>query len=62
MATIVTPKELAQYLKLSGPTVCKLAKQGVLPGFKIGDSWRFDLDEVSEMIEKAKNGNHGKTK
>jgi excisionase family DNA binding protein len=62
MATIVKAKELGQFLKLSESTVYKLVKEGVLPGFKIGDSWRFDLDEVSTMIEKSKNVNHRKTK
>jgi len=31
---------------------------GDLPGFKIGDSWRFDMDEVIESI-KAKKGTIG---
>jgi hypothetical protein len=28
---------------------------GELPGFKIGDSWRFDMEEVVERI-RAKKG------
>ena len=39
MANIVTAKELGQYLKLSESTIYKLAAEGELPGFKIGDSW-----------------------
>ena len=53
---IVTAKELAKYLKLSDSTIYKLASDGGLPGFKIGDSWRFDMDEVIKLIEKTKRG------
>jgi len=58
MAHIVTAKELSDYLKLSDSTVYKLALNDELPGFKIGDSWRFDMDEVIEHI-KAKKGTVG---
>jgi excisionase family DNA binding protein len=57
MANLVTAKELGQYLKLSESTIYKLASGGELPGFKIGDSWRFDMDEVTEIIKKAKKEN-----
>lgn len=54
MANIVTAKELGQYLKLSESTIYKLASGGDLPGFKIGDSWRFDMDEILNVIKKSK--------
>jgi excisionase family DNA binding protein len=57
MATIVRAKELGQFLKLSESTIYKLAKSSQLPGFKIGDSWRFELEEVVDLIEKAKGEN-----
>jgi excisionase family DNA binding protein len=50
MANVVTVKEVCQYLKLTESTVYKLASQGVLPGLKIGKSWRFDMDEILESI------------
>lgn len=53
MATIVKPKELAEFLRLTQETVCKLAAEGKLPGFKIGRSWRFDMDEVLKRINEA---------
>jgi excisionase family DNA binding protein len=58
MANIVTAKELGQYLKLSESTIYKLASVGDLPGFKIGDSWRFDMDEVIKMIKASKKRNN----
>ncbi len=54
MGIIVTAKELSEYLKLSDSTIYNLASKGEIPGFRIGDSWRFDMDEVVEMIEKSK--------
>lgn len=63
MASIVTAKELGRYLKLSESTVYKLAAEGELPGFKIGDSWRFDMDEVISLIKsKAKERGERKNK
>jgi excisionase family DNA binding protein len=56
MANLVTAKELSGYLKLSDSTIYKLASSGDLPGFKIGDSWRFDLDEIVHLINNAKKG------
>ena len=54
MAEFLTAKELSHYLKLSDSTIYKLAAEGELPGFKIGDSWRFDLDEILKVIQKKK--------
>ncbi len=53
MANIVTAKELGKYLKLSESTIYKLASEGEIPGFKIGDSWRFDMDEILKLIRNS---------
>ena len=55
MPKIVTAREVGQYLKLSDSTVYKLATRGEIPGFKIGDSWRFDMDNVMDLVNKCKN-------
>ena len=54
MAKLVTAKELSDYLKLSDSTIYKLALNGEIPGFKIGDSWRFDMDEVLERLREGR--------
>ena len=51
MANIVTAKEVGQYLKLSESTIYKLAASGEIPSFKIGDSWRFDMEEILKLIQ-----------
>lgn len=54
MSNLVTAKEVGEFLKLSDSTVYKLAAQGEIPGFKIGKSWRFDLDEVIKAVKERK--------
>ncbi len=54
MEKIMTAKELSQFLKLSESTIYKLASKGEIPGFKIGDSWRFELEEIQKMIKESK--------
>ena len=55
MTNIVTAKEVGEYLKLSESTIYKLAANGEIPGFKIGDSWRFDMEEILKMIRECRN-------
>jgi excisionase family DNA binding protein len=50
MENIVTAKELAGCLKLTEATIYKLASRGEPPGFKTGNSWRFDIEEVLKRI------------
>ena len=52
MANIVTAKEVGEYLKLTESTIYKLVAEGELPGFRIGKSWRFDMDEILQAIRK----------
>ena len=54
MEKILTAKELSQFLKLSESTIYKLAFSGEIPAFKVGDSWRFELEEIQKMIRDSK--------
>jgi excisionase family DNA binding protein len=54
MANIVTAKEVGHYLKLTESTIYKLAASGEIPGFRVGKSWRFDLEEIIKNIHSAK--------
>jgi len=53
MAEIMTPKEVAKYLKMSVLTVYKHAKMGTIPGFRVGNSWRFDKQKIDEVLLNA---------
>jgi len=50
MPEIMTPKEVANYLKMSVLTVYKHAKEGVIPGFRVGNSWRFDKGKIDDLL------------
>ena len=50
MEEIMTPKEVANYLKMSVLTVYKHAKQGTIPSFRIGNSWRFDKNKIDAVL------------
>ncbi len=54
MEKLMTAKELGQFLKLSESTIYKLVSNGEIPGFKIGDSWRFELEEIRKLIRESK--------
>ena len=60
MVQIVTVKEVAAFLKLKEATVCSLAAEGKLPGFKLGKSWRFDMDEMEKWISGMPRSGMGK--
>lgn len=53
---IVTAKEVSKYLKLTDSTIYKLASTGEIPGFRIGKSWRFDMEDVVKMVDSLKKG------
>lgn len=53
MSDIMKPKEVAQYLKMSILTVYKHARQGIIPGFRVGNSWRFDKKRLDEILIKS---------
>ena len=51
---IVTAKELSRYLNLSESTIYELAASGDLPGLKIGDSWRFEVKEILQLVKEGR--------
>ena len=50
MEEIMTPSEVAALLKIHLKTVYKLAEKGVIPGNRIGRSWRFSRSDVRELV------------
>jgi excisionase family DNA binding protein len=49
---LLDAKQVAAYLKLHEVTVINFARQGKLPGFKVGREWRFRADEIRDWLEK----------
>jgi excisionase family DNA binding protein len=60
MEEIMTPSEVAALLKIHLKTVYKLAERGVIPGNRIGRSWRFSRSDVLELVS-TKSLNLGET-
>lgn len=48
---IITIKELADYLKIAEKTAYRFALEKKIPGFKVGNAWRFRMKEIEEWIE-----------
>jgi|GEM_PF-1465122 excisionase family DNA binding protein len=53
---IMEPKEVAKLLKVNQRTVTRWAEQKKLPGFKLGDLWRFRRSTIEEYIRKLEAG------
>ena len=49
---ILETEEVAKLLKIHPRTVIRLASQGKLPGFKVGDQWRFRRAAIDDYIKK----------
>lgn len=52
---ILTIKDVADYLKVNERTIYRLAASGDLPGFKVGNSWRFKKSELDQYISAQHN-------
>jgi len=49
---ILTVRDVARLLKINEKTAYKLAAGGKIPGFKVGGSWRFERQEISNWIHR----------
>jgi excisionase family DNA binding protein len=53
---IMTITQVAEYLQISEMTTYKLVNEGKIKAFKIGRHWRVKKEDLSEFIDKLKNG------
>ena len=53
---IMKIREVSELLKINEKTAYRLAAEGKLPGFKVGGSWRFDRQEISNWIKRQTEG------
>jgi excisionase family DNA binding protein len=44
--TILTVKEVSEYLRVHPTTIYRLLHTKQLPGFHVGSDWRFDIDAI----------------
>ena len=52
---LITIKEVADFLQIAEKTIYRLAAEGKIPAIKVGGSWRFNLKEIEEWLEKQRN-------
>lgn len=50
MDEILTAAQVADLLQLHPRTVYKLVKQGSIPGKKFGGGWRFNRNEIINLM------------
>ena len=49
-SVMMTLEEVAKYLRLHRSTVYRLAREGIIPGFKVGSQWRFHKGRVDQWM------------
>ena len=47
---MMTLGEVARYLRLHRSTVYRLAREGIIPGCKVGSQWRFSKERVDQWM------------
>jgi len=52
MEKMLTASEVAELLQVHLKTVYRLARNGLIPGKKLGGGWRFSRDEIVKMVSK----------
>jgi len=50
MKEVLRPREAADYLNIHLRTIYRLAKNGAIPGRKVGRSWRFKKNVLDEWL------------
>lgn len=49
-SSILTIKEVADYLKVTERTIYRLAAAKKIPAFKVGGTWRFRTTDIDSWI------------
>lgn len=59
---ILTVKEICELLRVHPSTVYKLLREGKIPGFRIGNEWRFRRDVIMRWMISTVYGNSASEK
>jgi len=51
---LLTVHQVSKRLGLSEKTITKRAREGILPGQKIGKEWRFPSVKIADLVYRAK--------
>ena len=58
--TVMTLDEVARYLRINKSTVYRMARDGTLPAWKLGNVWRFKKDSIERWIADTQNAQQRK--
>jgi len=47
---IMTVAEVAKYLRLHPFTIYRMARNGKIPAFRVGEDWRFHRDAIEKWM------------
>ncbi len=50
LPTILTVRELSEYLRVHPTTVYRLLRAKKIPGFRVGSDWRFGIDMIDRWL------------
>lgn len=59
---LMTLQEVADYLQIKERTIYQWAQLGKIPGFKLGNIWRFKREDIDTWIEEQKQNTPRKKK
>ena len=48
--TVMTLEEVSRYLRINKSTVYRMARDGTLPAWKLGNVWRFKKESIEQWI------------
>ena len=48
--TVMTLEEVSRYLRINKSTVYRMARDGTLPAWKLGNVWRYKKDSIERWI------------
>lgn len=54
---VLTSEEAAALLRIHPKTLQRMAREGRVPGFRIGDLWRFRASELDVWLQTAVSSN-----
>ena len=60
--TIMTLEEVACFLRLNKSTVYRLARDGTLPAWKLGNVWRFKKEAIESWIVSSQRAQQKKSR
>ena len=50
---LMTPEELAVYLRVTKKTIYRLLEKGHIPAIKVGRQWRFDKVDIDSWLSES---------